>query len=99
MAEDSQSERGDVPQRARGDTGCDRAGRIPESDGAAFQAARQMCQFAAFPSGRTGAVLLEQRVRDVSGVGECGGDHSVDVSQSVQELEEPLEQNDPWAYI
>lgn len=43
LAQDSQSEGGDVPQRAGGDPGRDRAVRVREGDGAALPSAGQVC--------------------------------------------------------
>lgn len=49
LAQDSQSEGGDVPQRAGGDPGRDRAVRVREGHGAALPSAGQVCVQSSLP--------------------------------------------------
>lgn len=99
LAEDSQSEGGDVSQRAGGDPGRDRTGRVPEGDGTAVSPNRQVRVQSPFPGGRARALLLEQRVHYVVDFGELA-DHSADhVPVAVPQLEDALEQDYPRTHL
>lgn len=99
LAEDSQSEGGDVSQRTGGDPGRDRTGRVPKGDGTAVPPDRQVRVQSALPGGRACALLLEQRVHYVVDFGELAG-HSADhVPVAVPQLEDALEQDDPRAHL
>lgn len=90
---------GDVSERARRNPGRYRTGRIPESDGPPLQAALKMRQLPPLSGGRAGAVLLEQRVRHVSRLGEHDGDLARRLSQPLPQLQDALEQDHPRPHL
>lgn len=53
LAKNSQSKRGDVPERAGGDSGRHRAIRVCQSPRAALQTVGQVCVQPTFPGNRT----------------------------------------------
>lgn len=94
LAENAQSQRSDVSERIGRDFGCHRTGRISKSHGTAVPTNIKVCVKPAFPSGRTSAVLLEQRVHYVVDTREFTGYIADYDAVTVSEFDNTLEQDD-----